>query len=194
MNLPLISDEVFSPYWHGGGEAPPAGAFHPGLAVFHLGGLSKAFAMPDLKLGWIALNERAASVYGARLELLNDLYLSANGFTQHAVPEIFRSGAEIQERIRATLAVNRRRLLAAFGGHDAARPRAFAGDGGWQALLHLPDGTSEEETVLALLREGVLVHPGFFYGFSSGSWLVLSCLKEEREFSRGLDRLRAVLI
>ena len=59
LGLPVICDEVFAGFPYGVAAVPPLGALHPELAVFHLNGISKLFALPDLKLGWIALSGRS---------------------------------------------------------------------------------------------------------------------------------------
>lgn len=77
LGLPLICDEVFAPFTYRAAHTPPVGALHPDLPVFMLNGISKLFALPDLKLGWIALNTAAEVGYSERLELLNDTLLGA---------------------------------------------------------------------------------------------------------------------
>ena len=44
----------------------------------------------------------------------------------------------------------------------------------------------EEDLVLRLLDAGVLVHPGFFYGYKRGVHLMLSCLTEPARLQAGL--------
>src|SRR5262249_15064119 len=92
LGLPVICDEVFAECTSRAPATPPLGALHPELRVFHLNGISKMFALPDLKLGWIALSGPAAARYGARLELLNDTFLSANALTQAMLPTLFEAG------------------------------------------------------------------------------------------------------
>ena len=59
--------------------------------------------------------------------------------------------------------------------------------------MSVPRSRSEEEWTLALLEAGVLVHPGYFFDFPSGAFVVLSLLPEPAEFARGVAILRAVL-
>jgi DNA-binding transcriptional MocR family regulator len=47
----------------------------------------------------------------------------------------------------------------------------------------------EEELVLHCLRHGVLVHPGYFYGYERGAHIMLSCLTATPQLEAGLDRL-----
>src|SRR5262245_52331517 len=63
LQLPIICDEVFAEFPYHVPATPPLGALHPDLPVFHLNGISKLFALPDLKLGWIALSGPAREEY-----------------------------------------------------------------------------------------------------------------------------------
>ena len=54
-------------------------------------------------------------------------------------------------------------------------------------------GATDEAWALALVEEGVLVHPGYFYDFRRGAFLVLSLLTPEDVFAEGTRRLRAAL-
>jgi hypothetical protein len=51
----------------------------------------------------------------------------------------------------------------------------------------------EEALVLDLLESGVLVHPGYFYGYESGgscdARIMLSCLTEPTRLALGIERL-----
>ena len=63
-------------------------------------------------------------------------------------------------------------------------------DGGWSAVLRVPATRSEEELVLDLLeRDGVVVHPGYFFDFPHEAFLVVSLLPEPDVFARGVRRL-----
>jgi hypothetical protein len=54
-------------------------------------------------------------------------------------------------------------------------------------VLRVPETRSDEEWALALLDRGVAVHPGHFYDFARGAYLVCSLLPRAAEFSRGID-------
>ena len=63
-------------------------------------------------------------------------------------------------------------------------------EGGWYAVLQVPTLRPEEELVLDLLvSDGVLAHPGYFFDFPRESYLVVSLLVPEAEFSEGIERL-----
>ena len=93
----LIVDEVFADYplpaGVEAGFAAPPGA--PACLSFRLGGLSKSAALPQLKLGWIAVDGPARLVEEAleRLELICDTYLSVSTPVQVAAPDLIAGGA-----------------------------------------------------------------------------------------------------
>ncbi len=63
-------------------------------------------------------------------------------------------------------------------------------EAGWYAVLRVPGLQPEEETALdLLLQQGVVVHPGGFFGFSGQGWLVVSLLTPAEEFRAGTEAL-----
>jgi alanine-synthesizing transaminase len=195
LGLPLICDEVFAEFTYGAATTPPLAALHPGVPVFLLNGISKLFALPDMKLGWIALNRPAADEYAGRLELLNDTFLGANSLTQTMLPALFEQGmgfvAEMRARVRGSLDMTLRALS------RSQRLRAQPPDGGYYLFPEVLGWEDEEELVLRLLEADVLVHPGYFYGYEPGpqrgAHIMLSCLTEPDRLSEGIERLVAAL-
>ena len=189
LGLPVICDEVFAEFTYRAPSAPPLGALHPDLPVFHLNGISKLFALPDLKLGWIALNRPAQAAYGARLELLNDTFLSANSLTQSMLPALFEQGMEFVSSMRARVRSNLDRALELLA--RSQRLRAHPPDGGYYLFPEVSGWNDEEDLILHLLDRGVLVHPGYFYGYEHGTHLMISCLTEPLQLTAGIERLIA---
>lgn len=192
LGLPVICDEVFAAFPYTVAAVPPFATLYPELPVFLLNGISKLFALPDLKLGWIALNPPAQAAYGERLELINDTFLGANSLTQTLLPTLFREGlpfvAQMAARIRANLDLARERLA------TCSALRVIPPDGGYYLFPAVTSWTDEEELVLHLLERGVLVHPGYFYyGDVPGTHIMLSALTEPTQLAAGLDRLLAAL-
>jgi aspartate/methionine/tyrosine aminotransferase len=187
LGLPLICDEVFAEFTYAAPATPPLGALHTSAPVFHLNGISKLFALPDMKLGWIAMSGPARERFGARLELLNDTFLGANGLTQTMLPSLFERGwpfvQEMAARVHSSLDLAIGRLVQ-IPSLDVRPP-----DGGYYLFPRLRRVADEEELVLHLLRHGVLVHPGHFYGYERGAHLMVSCLTEPGRLAEGLDRL-----
>lgn len=186
--LPLVSDEVFADYplTEGPGRAGPAAASGEALA-FSLGGLSKSAGLPAWKLGWIRVGGLPALRRGtvAALELVADSYLSVATPVQQALPGVLalapRIRAALLERLRGNLATLRA-ALAGRGDVDLFEP-----EGGWSAVLRFSRPISDEEMALDLLdRAGVLVHPGYFFDFTTDDFLVLSLLPEPGRFAEGV--------
>ena len=190
LALPLICDEVFAEFTHVAPHAPVISQLHPALSCFTLNGISKLFALPDLKLGWVAMNAIASQQFARRFELLNDAFLSANSLAHHMLPTLFEHGfafvKDMRERVQHNLALATG-LLAACPALDVQAP-----DGGYYLFPRVRTWDDDEALVLHLLEHGVLVHPGFFYGLDSsesGARIMISCLTEELALREGLRRL-----
>jgi aspartate/methionine/tyrosine aminotransferase len=191
LGLPVICDEVFAPIAYRTRSVPPLGTLHPQLPVFHLNGISKMFALPDMKLGWAALNNPAQSIFGERLELLNDTFLGANGLSQHMLPVLFEQGRPFIRAMVSRMAGNLDFALARF--QASARVHAQPPDGGYYLFPAIDIPLDEETLVLRLLEAGINVHPGYFYGCEQGVHLMLSALVEPPIFRAGVERLLASL-
>jgi alanine-synthesizing transaminase len=194
----VVSDEVFLDYRFAGppDDVPVAAALAPeeGGLVVSLGGLSKSAALPQLKLGWMLAggpDELLREVL-PRLEWIADAYLSVGTPVQLALPALLARGegtaAAIRDRVRTNHAV----LVRAFPPGAAASAEPLRG--GWSAILRVPAVEPEEELVLRLLAEhDLLVHPGYFFDFPSGNFLVLSLLPPPELFIEGIGRLARAL-
>jgi len=68
----------------------------------------------------------------------------------------------------------------------------FPSEGGWSAIVRVPATRSDEAWAAELLaRDGVLVHPGYFFDVRGGTYLVVSLLPRPDEFRDGAHRLAA---
>jgi alanine-synthesizing transaminase len=206
-HLALIADEVFADYVLEPAGAPDRGkwartASHAGLnhvLTFTLSGLSKVSALPQMKLAWIVVSgppdQRVRAL--ARLEIIADTYLSVSAPVAAGLPDLLETRRAIQPQILARLRQN----LAALDSQLSPARQAvrLKTEGGWYAVLELPrtrEGKvrSDDDWALELAREdGVLVHPGHFYEFTSENHLVLSLLPAPDVFSEGIRRLAARL-
>jgi alanine-synthesizing transaminase len=191
LGLPVICDEVFAEFPYAAPVVPPFGTIYPELPVFHLNGISKMFALPDLKLGWIALSGGAQARFGERLEVLNDTFLGANMLTQSMLPDLFVQGTPFVNEMRARVRANLDMALELLRGSE--RLRVAAPDGGYYLFPAVDGWDDEEELVLHLLSHGVLVHPGYFYGYERGTHIMISCLTEPAQLRAGIERLVAAL-
>jgi alanine-synthesizing transaminase len=181
----IIGDEVFADYPLD--PAPEATHVLAGADVltFSLGGLSKSAGLPQLKLGWIGVGgpsdkvDKALAAY----EIVADTYLSVSTPVQAAAAELIESGAAIRAQIHARVRRNLeslRALAAGFPSIDVLRV-----EGGWSAVLQVPQIRSEEALVLDLLEhDNVLVHPGYFFDFAREAFIVISLLIEPAAFDR----------
>jgi alanine-synthesizing transaminase len=191
--LAVIADEVFASYAYAGAPARVTTlAIAPELATaapaFSLGGLSKSCGLPQLKLGWMLVGGRDAPACLAGLELIADSYLSAATPVQQALPELFALGAQVRSAIADRVASNRAHLAAALAAAPAAT--LLPAQAGWTAIVRLPAIRSDEAWAAGLITDaGVLVHPGYFFDLSGGTFVVVSLLAEPGLFTEGIRRL-----
>jgi hypothetical protein len=193
--LPVISDEVFMDYVF---EDPAPKDLtktligHDGSLSFSLNGLSKAAGMPQVKLGWIAMNGPASvcSEARARLELILDTYLSVSTPVQSALEALFETGIQVQRQILARIKQNRAALAAILQGSPVHLLHA---EGGWSAILQLPNILKEEVWAARLLTEQqVLVQPGYFFDMAEEAYIVVSLITDPEIFAEGIRRLRGL--
>lgn len=193
-NLPVISDEVFMDY----SFAPAANRFktmigHDSVLSFSLNGLSKAAGMPQMKLGWIAINgpEEAREIARARLELLLDTYLSVNSPVQSAASELLNIGMEIQRRIADRTRQNLETLQRIL---KNSRAHPLHTEGGWSAIIQLPNTKSEEAWTTQLVSgPGVIVQPGYFFDMAAEPYVVVSLITPAEDFTEGIRRLQEIV-
>ena len=206
----LIVDEVFSEYRYrtdpaGSGspperraELPRPGALCPDTAVFTINGVSKLFAAPDLKVSWIALTGPPDHVADARerLEIENDLYLSASPINQFVAAGLLTRHSAWTATLVAEVGRRREAMLAALRQLDVAHPGVLS----WiepAGAIHLPlifksapGGLNDEEIAIALLdRHALSVHPGYLYGMEERIMIVVSYLAPEHVIREGISRL-----
>ncbi|HZN55973.1 MAG TPA: pyridoxal phosphate-dependent aminotransferase [Candidatus Polarisedimenticolaceae bacterium] len=186
--LPLIVDEVFLDFPLAT-PAPRSFAARDLGLTFALGGLSKSRGLPQLKLSWIvvggAADRAAAALEG--LEFIADAYLSVATPIQLGLAEILREAAPVRDAILARCRENLR-VAAALArtrpGIELATP-----DAGWSAVFRYPNVVPEETLVLELLeREGVAIHPGYFFDFETDGWVVASLIVPPDRFESGLGK------
>jgi aspartate/methionine/tyrosine aminotransferase len=189
----LILDEVFADYPLGA-EAP--GGINAGLETpsasltFRLGGLSKSAALPQVKLGWVAVDGPQPLVHEAleRLELICDTYLSVSSPVQVAAPELIAGGAAIRRQVADRVRGNYGRVRACAAEHRSID--VLNAEAGWSAVLRVPSRSTEEEITLDLIeRDGIIVHPGYFFDFPNEAFLVVSLLPEPAIFEEGVRRV-----
>ncbi len=182
-DLAIISDEVFSEFLFQKYPLPrPDGADAP--LVCTLNGFSKMFALPGIKFGWMAVSGNPEKVQKAlrALELISDTFLPVNEIVQAAAPDIFRLGKYVQDdfarRVRESW-FTAKELLERSSAFSCVAP-----DGGFYVTLRLKELNEERAAEAVLERNGILIHPGYFYDMASDH-LVL-CFVQKPETLRNL--------
>jgi alanine-synthesizing transaminase len=189
-DLALISDEVFSEYcFMVDPTRVKSTANSDKVLTFTLNGISKLGALPQMKLGWIAVSGPARIRQEAleRLEIIADTYLSVNTPAQIALPRLLKDSDAMRRRITVRLSTNLDVLRRSL---ESSVCSMFEPEGGWYVPVRVPGILSAEEWAIELLREtGVHIHPGYFFEFGDDRILVLSLLPEEGIFREGVQRL-----
>ena len=132
LEVPIISDEVFSAYRPADFRLPRPAAIadksvytelprpaaiadksvdSPPL-VFSLNGLSKLCAAPEIKLGWIAVHGSSGEVVDTleALEMEHDTYLTVSGYAEAACREFLAKTAADDRRVLAEGVRTRRKI------------------------------------------------------------------------------------
>jgi aspartate/methionine/tyrosine aminotransferase len=193
-NLAIICDEVFVDFPHldgvGGVVSPLLEANVP---TFFLNGLSKGSGMPQVKLAWIIAAGAAAQrreILSA-LELISDTYLSVGTAVQLALPELLQIGSRIRSLIRQRTGDNLVALDNLLRGSSA---QALFVEGGWSAILQLPQTRTEEQWCLALLnRFRVIAQPGYLFDMPREAYIVISLLTPPDDLIGGIGAAMQLL-
>lgn len=187
-DMALVVDEVFLDYAHDGRRS--SFASNSGTLTFTLSGLSKISALPQMKLGWIAVSgpEALATDALARLEVIADTYLSVSTPVQMAAPVLLEQRKTVQPQLMERIYENVRELDCQLAKRRACTRLHV--EGGWYAVLRVPVTQSDEDLSIALLRQsGVLVHPGHFYDFPNDGYLIVSLIAEIDIFRQGVTKI-----
>ncbi len=189
--LALIVDEVFADYAFGG-DSPRvvSTAGDSDALAFTLNGISKLVGLPQMKLGWIVVSgpKEVKNEALARLEIVADTYLSVNTLVQVALPALLACGTSIRRSISHRNSENRAVLQQLIGNDSACT--LLQSEGGWYAILRIPQTRTGEEWAIGLLRDAcVYVHPGYYFEFEADNVLVLSLLPEPVGFREGVEKL-----
>lgn len=186
----IIGDEVFADY----PLDPAPGSTHvlasSRVLTFSLGGLSKSAGLPQVKLGWIGFGGPEADVDRAMAayDIIADTYLSASTPVQGAAADLIEKGTAIRAQILARVRRNLeslRTIAAAYPAIEVLRV-----EGGWTAVIKVPQLRSEEALVLELIeQDDVLVHPGYFFDLASEAYVVASLLVDPDRFDAAITKV-----
>jgi aspartate/methionine/tyrosine aminotransferase len=194
--LSLISDEVFSDYiFSNRTDICRTIVANNAVPTFVLGGLSKAMALPQMKLSWIAVNGPQRFVVEAlsRLEVIADTFLSVNTPAQNAAAAWLAQADVIRGQVAERVSANYAVLQKAFA--SAAFGEVLPLEGGWYAVVSVPKLADGEAFALQLLKEKyVYLHPGYFFDFEEEGFLIVSLLPRAEVFRDGVNRLCEALV
>lgn len=189
--IALIVDEVFLDYGASNSSTDSCSAVTNTAALtFTLSGFSKILALPQGKLSWIHVNgpEELKEMAKQRLEFIADTYLSVNSMIQQAAAPLLSTQRAVQQEILARIRVNETLL------HSQTEMSACIREGGWHAIINLPETFGDEQCCLDLLKKSsLIVHPGFFYDFAENNRIVVSLITPEEDFRQGLILLDAYI-
>ena len=164
-NIPLLADEVYGDLAYDG-PVPPMASLYPDAPIISFSSLSKAYLAPGWRAGWMAVGQtdRLDDVLAA-VKKLADGRLCSTGPMEFAIPAALNGDRSHEEGFRAALReraqVTVSRLNAINGMHTVAPAAAFYA----MPQVALPPGVTDEDYVLALLREtGVLCVYGSGFG------------------------------
>jgi aspartate/methionine/tyrosine aminotransferase len=192
-DMALVADEVFADYLLAAdSQRVVSHAAVTEALTFTLSGLSKISALPQMKAAWAVVNGPAQFLPDAlaRLEIIADTYLSLSAPVALALPKLLETRREIQPQILERVRTNLQLLDARLVVNQIINRLEV--EGGWYAILRLPSIRTDEEWAIELARQdGVLVHPGHFFDFSSEGHLVISLLTERAVFEEGIRRILA---
>ncbi len=186
----IICDEVFLDYGFDGRLDRFSLANNRDALTFVLSGISKTLALPQMKIGWIVATgpKQLVSEAKGRLEIISDTYLSVNTPSQNALGDWLKLQLVLTQEILRRIRQNRAMLAACL--REGPSCQCLKADGGWYAVVRLPSVMSEEQWALKFLNnDSVFIHPGYFFDFSGGSFIVLSLLLPQRAFQEGVRRI-----
>lgn len=192
--LAIVADEVFLDFGLDFDEQRARSFAHNSVALtFTLSGLSKIAGLPQMKVAWMVASGPSTLKKSAldRLEVIADTYLSMNAPVQHAIPELLAGRTAFQAQMLNRVHANLRELDRQL--HLTTICTRLTIEGGWYAVLRIPVTSSDEEFAVSLLvKRGVYVHPGHFYGFHGDGHLVVSLIVPEGDFAEGIRALLEV--
>lgn len=187
--LPILSDEVFSPFLFRQNRLPRPAATNAPL-VLTLNGFSKMLALPGMKIGWIALSGEAPLVRKAlaALETISDTFLPVNEIAQFSVPALFEGAINFIPDYQS--AIRERARIAVDLLSRSERLSLIPPEGGFYLTVRINDPKADEEEIALdlLRRHSLLLHPGFFYDLEPPH-LVLSFVSEPSLLQTAMEKL-----
>lgn len=217
-NIPLISDEVFSEYIFTKIPFPRLACLNQRLLIFTINGISKTYALPGLKLSWIAVTGSTSlrrKMYLEELERSTDVFLSTNHYAQTLLPFLLEHGDDFIQSFHEYLEKNRN---AAFNILKKCEYLSFhETEGGFYIFVRInipvnrlqqirmqqkkQSGAAigkssaqylygDEQFVIGLMKKmGIFVHPGYFYDYEKGLYILISLLPPLHILEKSLKKI-----
>jgi alanine-synthesizing transaminase len=165
LGIVLLADEVYGDLAYDG-PVPALASLNPDAPVISYSSLSKAYLAPGWRAGWLAVGRspRLDDVLAA-MKKLADGRLCSPGPMQYAIAAALRGDRSHLVSLRTELRARAELTTARMNGIDGMR--CVAPKGAFYAMpqVTLPPGRTDEDYVLALLRDtGVLCVYGSGFG------------------------------
>lgn len=207
-DIAIICDEVFREFiWNDNNELDtqsflPIGSHPKANLVFTLNGISKMFALPWAKCGWIAVSGHSPVVDHAvfELETMIDTYLSTSTWIQTALPAIFQDGFSFLTEMQKKVTTRRKKMINLLA--DCPVLSFHKPIGGFYLTARINDPYTnkfdhdEEKLIIHLLKQAeIQIHPGYFYEMPENELhLVFSYLVQENRIQEGVERMLQFLL
>jgi aspartate/methionine/tyrosine aminotransferase len=187
----LIADEVFGSYdFSSDTHRARIVTSQASIVLFSLNGISKLLGLPQFKISWIVVHGNSQLSHEAlnRLDIIADTFLSVNTPAQEALPKLLEQSNFIGEQIRTRVHSNFHLLQRIFTDSSVS---VFRAEGGWYAILQLPQFHSDGEWAVELLRQrNILVYPGHFFDMEQKSCMVLSLLPPSELYTDAVSQIK----
>lgn len=185
----VISDEVFSEFIFDGKDFPGIASLVTDIDVFTLNGVSKTYALPGLKLGWIAATGPHAAKHIDELERSVDAFLAANQISQSLIPAIITKGKPFLKKYQNLVESNRNLAVDILS--QCPEITLHKPEGGFYLFAKIQGlNLDDEQFVIRLMQKtNIFVHPGYYYDYENGLWILISFLMEPAELKRTLATL-----
>ncbi len=125
------------------------------------------------------------------LELVADSFLSAGAPVMNAAAELLEGERELRALVKARMA----KVLSVYRSvleDETSVHRLLRCEGGWTALVQSPRYAEEESLSRELLRrEGLYVHPGFFFDMEKEAFFAFSLIIRPEEARAAAEKFRS---
>ncbi|GLX67927.1 PLP-dependent aminotransferase family protein [Paenibacillus glycanilyticus] len=186
--LPIMEDDAYRDLWLDEPSPPPIKSLDQNGLVLYIGSMSKTLS-PGLRIGWVIGPEQVIHRL-ADVKMQSDY--GASTLSQWTVMQFLSQGlyAEHLDRVRSELRIRRSYMLQLLEQYMKGKAEWRVPRGGFYIWLRLKDGVSIPSLFEALLKEGVLINPGYLYDKSDQNHIRLSySYASFEQMETGIQRL-----